>query len=205
MNTTVPAPEDTLDARDYNKANGEGLAEKPLGPFPLTSPGKHRRHLHGAPACTSNPGPCAALAAMNDTSNEEETVYVTSCAIFGDTEDILRKRTVKSSRGDTISFVMETRRSFVPGTYLMKKLREEHRIDTIIYRATVDPDKIKNLLFHCGLGENIRERNYLNRYDWLHARNWEGKSMCFFVPEESIHSFIEAERPSTHGFCIDLD
>lgn len=132
-------------------------------------------------------------------------MYVSSYAVFGDSEDILRKKVVKPSRDDTISFAMETRRKFVPGKYLMKKLREEHRIDTIIYHSKVDPDKIKNLLFHCDVGGNLKERNYLNRYDWLHARNWKGESMCFFVPEENIHSFIEAERPNSHGFCINLD
>lgn len=139
-----------------------------------------------------------------ENAKEARSVHVSSDVSFGDSKDILRKKIKKSSSGDTISFTMETRREFVPGKYLMKKLRGDNRIDTIIYHSTVDPDKIRNLLFHCNVGSNYRERNYLNRYDWMHARNWKGKTTCFFVPVENIHRFIEAERPNTSGFSVDL-
>lgn len=145
------------------------------------------------------------LASGTEENTKEATsVYVFSYVAFGDIEDIIRKRIKKSSSGDTISFTMETRRKFVPGKYFMKKLRGDNRIDTVIYHSTVDPRKIRNLLFHCNVGTDHTEKNYLNRYDWMRARNWKGETTCFFVPEENIHRFIEAERPNSFGFTIDL-
>lgn len=139
-----------------------------------------------------------------ESTREATSVHVSSYVAFGDIEDITRRKIHKSSSGDTISFTMETRRKFVPGKYLMKKLRGDNRIDTVIYHSTVDPDKIKNLLFHCDVGSNFKERNYLNRYDWMHARNWKGKTTCFFVPEENIQRFIEAKGACPFGFSVDL-
>eukprot|EP00866_Antonospora_locustae_P000801 jgi/Antlo1/801/209 len=133
------------------------------------------------------------------------SVHVSSYVAFGDIEDILRRKIKKSSSGNTLSFTMETRRKFVLGKYLMKKLRGDNRIDTVIYHSTVDPDKIRNLLFHCNVGANHSERNYLNRYDWMRARNWKGETRCFFVPEENIYRFVEVERPNPFGFTVDLD
>lgn len=94
---------------------------------------------------------------------------VTTKVTFGDIADIMRGDKVIQSEGGTINFTLNTCREFTPGKYILNLVKE----NLIIFCLdTVDPVKIKEYLMKTDIGSDFRAENHMNRYDWMHHRNW---------------------------------
>jgi len=91
-------------------------------------------------------------------------------ASFGGQVDIFRKEKV-TSEGGTISFVLDTKRQFEPGQYVMHIVQMEVQNKVaILCLEDLCPLKIHNRLKKSNMGQDFSASNYMNRYDWFHMQ-----------------------------------
>ena len=85
---------------------------------------------------------------------------LTNEAKFGDLHDILIND--------------QTTREFVPGNY---KLHIMNPDAIIICEEKIDPQILHEFLEASNTGEDIKCKNYIDRYDWMEYRNWSPASL----------------------------
>ncbi|XP_023225380.1 uncharacterized protein LOC111626291 [Centruroides sculpturatus] len=122
---------------------------------------------------------------------------VTGFVGFGDIQDIFLKKNKKiKSCGGTIIYEINTKREFLPGRYNLSTLHDSKV--KIVHHENISPEKIDEYLMKSDIGNNFKVPNYMNRYDWMHVRNW-GFPIGLFSDDESStdDDYSSVENPDS--------
>jgi len=118
-------------------------------------------------------------------------------ASFGGPTDIFLEQKTPSE-GGTIGFVLDTRRQFEAGQYVMHLVEPETGMKVaIVCLEDLCPVKIHNRLKASNMGDDFSASNYMNRYDWFHMKMW-GLEMNDEFGEEK-KKFINVLRRDVFG------